>query len=137
MKICILCGGVGHNQSECPWLEAQKKYSVAPLFFISIIVALSSIASAIALSMWLHGVGLSLVQAMWLLLEVFLAVSGSTVASTSIYKAKFWRRWLAFWRYRKIDPNLCCCGSQMGCGGSICYHGGCRNAKEYAIKSDE
>ena len=149
MKICILCGGVGHDQSECPWVEAQQERSVAPLFAISAVVALTCIASAVGLAVWLHGVNhiasavglavwlhgvnLSWAQAAWLVLEVFLAVSGSTAASTALYKAKFWRRWLAQWRYRKIDPDLCCCGSQMGQGGSICHHGGCRSAKEYAI----
>lgn len=42
--------------------------------------------------------------------------------------------WLK-WRYRKVDPELCCCGDVMGEGGSICGHGGCRSAKEYAITS--
>ena len=133
MKICILCGGVGHDQSECPWVEAQQERSVAPLFAISAVVALTCIASAVGLAVWLHGVNLSWAQAAWLVLEVFLAVSGSTAASTALYKAKFWRRWLALWRHRKIDPDLCCCGSRMGQGGSICHHGGCRSAKEYAI----
>jgi hypothetical protein len=45
------------------------------------------------------------------------------------------RAWLA-WRYRKIDPNLCCCGDWIGQGGSICGHGGCRSAKEYAISRE-
>ena len=37
------------------------------------------------------------------------------------------------WHYRFVDPELCCCGDQIGCGGSICHHGGCRSAKEYAV----
>lgn len=44
MKICILCGGVGHDQSECPWVEAQQERSVAPLFAISAVVALTCVA---------------------------------------------------------------------------------------------
>lgn len=80
MKICILCGGVGHDQSECPWVEAQQERSVAPLFAISAVVALTCIASAVGLAVWLHGVNLSWAQAAWLVLEVFLAVSGSTAA---------------------------------------------------------
>lgn len=44
-------------------------------------------------------------------------------------------RWLK-WKYRKYDDDLCCCGETMGEGGSICAHGGCRSATEYAITSE-
>lgn len=37
------------------------------------------------------------------------------------------------WKFRKVDPEICCCGEMYGTGGSICAHGGCRSAKEYAI----
>jgi len=40
------------------------------------------------------------------------------------------------WKYRNIDPDICCCGemlSQARPYDSICAHGGCRSAKEYAI----
>jgi hypothetical protein len=40
------------------------------------------------------------------------------------------------WKYRNIDPNICCCGSNMNeskAWDSVCNHGGCRSAKEYAI----
>lgn len=47
-------------------------------------------------------------------------------------KRKFWTI-IAKWQYRKQDENLCCCGCDIGKGGDICYHGGCRSAKEYAI----
>lgn len=40
------------------------------------------------------------------------------------------------WKYRKYDDELCCCGEQIGHGGSICYHGGCRSMKEYTITSE-
>ncbi len=36
-------------------------------------------------------------------------------------------------KYRDIDENLCCCGDEIGKGGSICNHGGCRSSKEYII----
>lgn len=39
------------------------------------------------------------------------------------------------WVYRFVDEDLCCCGSYMGQGGSICGHGGCRSAKEYAMST--
>lgn len=50
---------------------------------------------------------------------------------------KLWRSAKAKWKYRNIDPELCCCGDQIGRGGSICAHGGCRSAKEYAISREE
>jgi len=43
------------------------------------------------------------------------------------------RFYLERWKYRKYDDELCCCGEQMGHGGSICYHGGCRSMKEYVV----
>lgn len=42
--------------------------------------------------------------------------------------------WLRF-RFRRIDPLLCCCGSNIGQGGDICRHGGCRSAKEHAVST--
>ena len=47
---------------------------------------------------------------------------------------RLYELWLE-WKYRNVDPELCCCGDTIGQGGSICYHGGCRSAKEYAITS--
>lgn len=45
-----------------------------------------------------------------------------------------WIRKLYYeWHFRFVDPDLCCCGCKMGEGGSICHHGGCRSAREYAI----
>ncbi len=42
------------------------------------------------------------------------------------------------WKYRDVDPGVCCCGTRMSEVSpydSICAHGGCRSAKEYAITS--
>ncbi len=40
------------------------------------------------------------------------------------------------WRLRKYaGDDTCCCGEVMGTGGSICAHGGCRSAYEYAVTS--
>jgi len=43
----------------------------------------------------------------------------------------------AKWKYRHIDPEVCCCGEMLTKPNkhldSICCHGGCRSAKEYAI----
>lgn len=133
MKACILCGAMGHTAEECPWEQAQSEGRLKGLFLVSLLTALACIVCAVLAIIYIHGVHMSFVQACWAVVEVFAAVSGASLASTTIYKAKFWRRWLARWRYRKIDPDLCCCGSQMGQGGSICHHGGCRSAKEYAI----
>ena len=44
----------------------------------------------------------------------------------------------ARWKYRNVDPDLCCCGCQMSQAkpwDSICAHGGCRSMKEYCISS--
>ncbi len=49
--------------------------------------------------------------------------------------AALFRRLYWTWKYRNVDPDLCCCGDRIGCGSSICRHGGCRSAKEYAITS--
>jgi len=47
--------------------------------------------------------------------------------------------WLK-WKYRKIDPDLCCCGQSLNRPDrqydSICQYGGCKSAKEYAFECD-
>lgn len=53
-----------------------------------------------------------------------------------LWTNQWWRVLKAKWRYRKIDPEICCCGCMIGEGGDICYHGGCRSAKEYAIECE-
>ncbi len=45
----------------------------------------------------------------------------------------FFKRLRLELKYRQQDPNICCCGSYIGQGGDICYHGGCRSQKEYVI----
>lgn len=37
-------------------------------------------------------------------------------------------------KWRNVDPEICCCGERIGHGGSICHHGGCRSMKEYTIE---
>lgn len=136
MKICILCGGLGHDQQECPWENKGQGYSNTQMLIIGAAVALASIGLTLLVAIYLHGVSLSVSQFLWVLAEMFISVSSGTALSTKIYKAKFWRKILARWKYRKIDPKLCCCGSIIGEGGSLCHHGGCRSAKEYAISSE-
>jgi hypothetical protein len=41
-------------------------------------------------------------------------------------------------KYRNIDPDLCCCGDSLSREkgfDSICAHGGCRSMKEHMITS--
>lgn len=46
------------------------------------------------------------------------------------------RMWLTHWVYRNVDENVCCCGSELGSGGSICAHAGCCvSAKVYSIEA--
>lgn len=68
------------------------------------------------------------------------AVDAMIFINVSAYVGMNWRRWRdkalllrLKWKYRSIDPGLCCCGSMIGEGGDICHHGGCRSAVEYAI----
>ena len=47
------------------------------------------------------------------------------------------KKWyLEHWKYRHHNHEICCCGEQIGHGGSICYHGGCRSMKEYLITTE-
>lgn len=73
-------------------------------------------------------------------------VLGHTVVSVirgyvvrRVFNSEFWlcwrRKWLEF-KYRHHDGDVCCCGSQMGQGGSICHHGGCRSMKDYVIEKE-
>ncbi len=43
--------------------------------------------------------------------------------------------WTAFysWKYKFVDPELCCCGV-VNCKGDFCHSP--RSAKEYAITSE-
>lgn len=154
-KSCTLCGGVGHSVSECPWtkrfqvndgplpdpvtvvtdapLRAQSKLSSLVESLANTFLGLLIAMGATAVICWAHGIPMS-----WS--NNFIITSWMTLLSVArgyvlrrMWNAEFWKSWLARWRHRKIDPDLCCCGSRMGQGGSICHHGGCRSAKEYAI----
>jgi hypothetical protein len=59
----------------------------------------------------------------------------ATIAWFCLIRRFFLRRWLN-WKYRKQDPDVCCCGCMLGHGGSICHHGGCRSMKEYVITTE-
>lgn len=53
------------------------------------------------------------------------------------FLVSFYRRW----KYRSVDPDLCCCGQMMSHTNpsfdSICQHaGGCRSMKDYLIKGN-
>lgn len=136
MKMCILCGGVGHDQHECPWGVAARTQSVRPLFITSVIVNMLLIGLNILLFMWSSGVQMSVCEYIVLVISIFMTLSGGSWITTELYKAKFWRRWYARWKYRHMEDDLCCCGCEMGTGGGICYHGGCKSAKQHAIDSE-
>jgi len=87
----------------------------------------------LVLLMWDGSVGC------WILFEAFAIAAGVFIGFPCFYLFKLWkvaRRWSVRRKYRHEDPNVCCCGCLMGQGGSICHHGGCRSAKEYAISSE-
>ena len=89
---------------------------------------------------WLHNIPMSWTNN-FIITSWMTAISvARSYALRRAWNAEFWKGWKTKWRkaklswkYRRVDPDLCCCGSQMGQGGSICHHGGCRSAKEYAI----
>lgn len=137
MKACILCGALGHDSNECPWEDAfEKKHHLAILISISVIASIISILIAIWTVMWLHNVQMTLIQQGWATLWIFTSLSVGSSFATLIYRQKFWRRWLAMWRYRKIDSTLCVCGSTMNNGGNTCNFGGCISVKQQAIKRE-
>lgn len=92
MKVCILCGGVGHRHEDCPWEEAHFLGEVKQIALISFFVAILSIGSAIYIAMLVHDVILTLNQYIYLLAEVFIAASSGTGLSTAIYRSKFWKK---------------------------------------------
>ena len=74
--------------------------------------------------------GLVIVHTIWFIWTMYL------ITRIEVLKGnfKFFKVWyIKYWKYRKYDDELCCCGEQMGHGGSICHHGGCRSMKEYTI----
>lgn len=36
-------------------------------------------------------------------------------------------------KYINQDPEVCCCGCMIACGGDICHHGGCCSLYHYTI----
>ena len=85
---------------------------------------------------YFYGVHMSNETAAWFVFWFTIASVARSYIIRRLWNAEFWKTWIARWRYRKIDPDLCCCGSQIGEGGSICGHGGCRSAKEYAVSCE-
>lgn len=141
---CTFCGSLDHTAPNCPWHEAplrtQSKAASLAEAVVNTVVGLLIAMWATAAICWLHGIPMS-----WT--NNFIITSWMTGLSVArgyalrrAWNAEFWKagkiRWRRMrlsWKYRKIDPDLCCCGSQMGRGGSICHHGGCRSAREHAI----
>ena len=92
MKVCTLCGAVGHEKDECPWEEANFLGEVKQIALISFFVAILSICSAIYIAILVHDIILSPKQYLYLVIEIFIAASSGTWLSTAIYKSKFWKK---------------------------------------------
>lgn len=144
---CTFCESLDHTAPNCPWHEAplrtQSKKASLTEAVVNTVVGLLIAMWATAAICWLHRIPMS-----WT--NNFIITSWMTGLSVArgyalrrAWNAEFWKagkmRWRRMrlgWKYRKVDPDLCCCGSHIGQGGSICSHGGCRSAKEYAIASE-
>lgn len=150
-QVCTMCGATGHSAPACPWArtltdpglarvqpapaqpKGQSKLSSLTEALFSTLVGLLIAMGATFTICWVYDIPMT-----WT--NNFIITFWMTVVSIArqyvirrMWNAEFWKGWVARWKYRKIDPELCCCGTNMGEGGSVCGHGGCRSAKEYAI----
>lgn len=150
-KVCTMCGAEGHTTPNCPWArtltdpglrmptaapapsKGQSKVASLTEAVFNTLIGLLIAMSATALICWAHGIPMTwqsnLILTSWM---TVISVARQYVIRR-MWNAEFWKGWKARWSYRNIDPDICCCGEQVGSGGSICHHGGCRSAKEYAI----
>lgn len=137
IKACILCGALGHLSNECPWEQAfEKKHHLSVLIALSVVASFISILVAIWTLMLLHDVRMTPIQQGWAALWIFTSLSFGSSFATLIYRQKFWRKWLAMWKHRKINPDICVCGSVMKTGGGSCKYGGCLSVKQQAIRRE-
>lgn len=137
IKACILCGALGHLSEECPWEQAfEKKHHLSVLIALSVVASVISILVALWTIMLLHDVQMTPIQQGWAALWIFTSLSFGSSFATVIYRQKFWRRWIAMWKYRKIDSTLCVCGSTVNNGGNTCNFGGCVSVKQQAIRRE-
>lgn len=154
-KVCAMCGATGHTAPNCPWARTltdpglrvpvptpvrtgkgqSRAASLAESVF-NTLIGLIIAFSATALICWSHGIPMTwqnnLILTSWM---TVISVARQYVIRR-MWNAEFWKGWRSRWRYRNIDPELCCCGDTIGSGGSICHHGGCRSAKEHAISTE-
>ena len=134
IKACILCGAIGHLSDECPWEQSfEKKHHLSVLIALSVLISIISILVALWTIMILHDVQMTLIQQGWAALWIFTSLSFGSSFATLIYRQKFWRKWFAMWKYRKVDSTLCVCESKINSGGDMCKFGGCISAKQRAI----
>lgn len=143
MKYCIICTNFGHTREDCPF-DNPNPPPVAAMLTMHIILTALVCAIGVGFTLWLsyplwynfeHGpVTWVYVFLFWFNTTTVTLTAGSI--TIFLYRKRFWRRWYAHWKYRHVDPNLCCCGCEMGTGDSICFHGGCKSAKAYAIEKD-
>ena len=142
--VCTFCGSLEHTAPHCPWnetpLRVQSRAASLAEAVVNTVAGLLIAMWATAAICWLHNIPMSWTNN-FIITSWMTAISvARSYALRRAWNAEFWKGWKTKWRkaklswkYRRVDPDLCCCGSQMGQGGSICHHGGCRSAKEYAI----
>lgn len=126
-----------------PVLVRQSRMASLAEAVVNTVVGLAIAMWATAAICWLHDIPMTWTNN-FIITSWMTAISvGRSYLIRRAWNAEFWnvlkrkpKEWRARWRHRKIDPDLCCCGSQMGQGGSICHHGGCRSAREYAINCE-
>lgn len=150
-KACTMCGAEGHTAPNCPWArtltdpglrmptaapvpeKGQSKAASLTEAVFNTFVGLVIAFAATAAICWAHGIPMTW-QNNVILTSWMTAISiARQYVIRRMWNAEFWKGWRAKWRYRNIDPDICCCGDMVGSGGSTCHHGGCRSAKEYAI----
>jgi hypothetical protein len=135
MQACILCGALGHNSEACPWEEAfEKPLHIPVLIVLSLIASIISILSAIATIILIHDVQMTSWQIAWTVFWMFSALTVGSSFATIVYKQKFWRLWIALWKYRNIDPDICECGSKISSRGPACAFTKCLSVKEKLIR---
>lgn len=154
-KVCTLCGADSHSRHSCPWAHTltdpglrlpatapsqeqngQSRLSSFMEAMFSTLIGLIIAMGATFLICWAYTIPMTWTNNFTLAFWMTVVSIARQYVIRRMWNSEFWKVWVARWKYRKICPELCCCGTQMGQGGSICGHGGCRSVKEYAITRD-
>lgn len=146
-KFCTLCGSNEHTAKDCPWRVMSLRQQSRKASFAE---AVANTLIGLLIAFWathlicrLNGIPMS-----WS--DNFVLTGWMTVVSVlrgyvlrRAWNSEFWKSWkkswqMAFlmWKYRKMDPDLCCCGRVMSMVDNVCEDHGCRSAKEYAITQE-